>query len=428
MLVNTLTRKIASSACATLLLTSLVSCASKTEKAPNKVIEVRVAYAFGELFTKVHEQIAEEFEKENPNIDIKLEAPLPEYEELAQRTLVGIPQKNAPTLSFQGINQIRQFVDTGHAYDLTEFVKNDPRWKKEDGFYPKMIQLGEFDGKQYAIPFAVSTPIMYYNADLFRKAGLDPDSPPKTWSEVIKAAKKIDALGNNITGLWYDYQITGNWCYQALVYSEGGSMMNEDETKITFNEQAGIRAAKLIRQFVDEGVMKDWNRQQGQQSFFSGNVGFYFTSTSELKKAEDKARFDLRTALFPLSSIGKRQLPTGGNGAIIISDDPDKARAAYEYAMFASGPIGTKIMVTNTGYMPVHSKALDESFYRENPNFKTSVEQIPYIFRWYSFPGRNNLKIIDDIKNALQSVVSRQQEPETAINEAAEQASQLVQQ
>src|SRR5262245_54177168 len=153
-------------------------------------VEITLAHAYGKIFRPIHEQIIVEFNKKHPDVKVVLEAPQPDYEQLVQRTLAGITQKNAPVLSFQGVNQVRQFVDAGQAFNLTTFVKDDPRWK-EDGYYPGMMALGKFDDRQMAIPFAISTPIMYFNADLFRKAGLDPANPPKTWPEVIAAAKKI---------------------------------------------------------------------------------------------------------------------------------------------------------------------------------------------------------------------------------------------
>ena len=219
-------------------------------------VTITLAYPYGDLFTDVHNEIIEKFEVENPNINIDLQAPLSNYEELAQRTLVGITQRQAPTMSFQGINQVRQFVDAGHAVDLSEFVAADSRWT-DGGLYENMMALGEFDGKQYAIPFAVSTPIMYYNVELLEQAGLDPENPPQTWPEVIEAAKEVQALGGDITGMWYDYLITGNWTYQALVYSKGSSMMDDSEANITFGDKTGVEAAQLIRSFVDEGVMQD---------------------------------------------------------------------------------------------------------------------------------------------------------------------------
>jgi multiple sugar transport system substrate-binding protein len=391
-------------------------------------VEVTLAHPYGKIFRPIHEQIIAEFAKQRPDVKIVLEAPQPDYEQLVQRTLSGIPQKNAPVLSFQGVNQVRQFVDAGHAHDLSAFVKDDPRWKDDGGYYPNMMALGRFDKRQMAIPFAISTPIMYYNADLFRKAGLDPANPPKTWPDVIAAAKKIQAAVPGTTGLFYDYLITGNWGFQVLVYSEGGSMMTPEETDVAFDREPGIRAAKLLRTFVDDGVMKDWNRAQGEQAFIAGNVGFYFSSTSWLKGVEDKARFDMRTAFYPESSIGQRRLPSGGNAAVIITDDPKKAKAAYDYAMFAAGPIGTEIMVKGSGYMPMHKEGTARlaSFYAEHPNFKTSVEQVPFIFPWYAFPGQNTLKIIDVIKDSLQSVVSKPATPEAALKRAGDEVRKLA--
>ena len=392
-------------------------------------VEITVAHPYGKIFRPIHQKIIKEFNKIHPEVKVTLETPYPDYEELTQRTLAGIPLKNAPVLSFQGINQIRQYVEAGHAYDLSEFVKNDPRWKEEHAYYPSMMALGNFNGKQFAVPFAISTPIVYYNADLLKKAGVDPDQDFNTWDDIIAAAKKVQALGAEYTGLFYDYQATGNWMWQALLYCEGGSMMDEKETRVTFADEPGIRAAKTLRRFMDEGVMKDWTRLQGEQAFIAGRVGFYAASTSWLKGVQDKTgSFVMRTSLFPVGSTGERHLPCGGNGAMIITDDPAKAKAAYEYAMFAAGPVGTAIQVQGSGYMPMHEKGAEalKDFYEQNPNFKTSLKQIPNIFRWYSFPGTNTLKIIDVIKDNLQSIVSQKVAPEAGIRQAADEVTQLL--
>lgn len=390
-------------------------------------VEITVSHTYGAIFRPIFQSIITEFNKEHPDVTVTLESPQPDYEQIAQRTLIGIPQGNAPTVTFQGVNQIRQFVDAGYAYDLSAFAKSDPRWSTP-GYYPRMMKLGEFGGKQMAIPFAISTPIMYLNVDLLEKAGLDAANPPRTWPEVIAAAKQIQDRVPGTTGLFYDYLITGNWGFQALIYSEGGSMMNGDETKVTFNDEPGLRAAKLLRSFVDEGVMQDWNRQQGEQSFIAGRVGFYFSSTSWLAGVQDKARFKLRTAFYPLGSTGERHLPSGGNAAMIITNDPAKAKAAYEFAMFAAGPIGTEIMVKGSGYMPMHEEGTKrlESFYAQNPNFRTSVDQIQYIFKWYAFPGASQLKIIDVVKNNLQAIVAGSATPKDALTRAAEEVTTLV--
>ncbi|MCO6387093.1 ABC transporter substrate-binding protein [Aliihoeflea sp. 40Bstr573] len=411
-----------------ILAATAIAFSTSTTSSAAEEVEITLAYPYGAIFRPIHEEIITEFNKEFPDVTVTLEAPQPDYEQLVQRTLIGIPQGNAPTLSFQGVNQIRQFVDAEHAYDLSDFVAEDPRWQEEGGYYSEMMDLGRFGDRQMAIPFAISTPIMYFNADLFEQAGLDPSQPPATWPEVIEAAKAIEAAVPGTTGLFYDYLITGNWGFQVLVYSEGGAMMDEAETRVTFADEPGERAVTLIRSFVDEGIMEDWTRQQGEQSFIAGQVGFYFSSTSWLAGVQDKANFDMRTAFWPESSTGERHLPSGGNAAMIIADDPAAAKAAYEYAMFAAGPVGTAIMVEGSGYMPMHAEGTErlEPFYDANPNFKTSVEQIPFIFKWYAFPGQNTLRIIDVIRDGLQAVVAGQVNPKEGITQVAQEVETLV--
>ena len=91
-------------------------------------------------------------------------------------------------------------------------------------------------------------------------------------------------------------------------------MMDEKETRVTFADEPGLRAARILRSFVDQGVMKDWTRLQGEQAFISGRVGFYAASTSWLKGVQDKTSgFAMKTSLFPVGTTGKRILPNGGS-------------------------------------------------------------------------------------------------------------------
>ena len=150
--------------------------------AAEEEIEFTIAHTYGKIFRPIHTKIIKEFNKIHPNIHIRLEAPMSDYEELTQRTLSGIAQGNAPVLSFQGVNQFRQYIELGAAYDITPFTQEDPRWGADSDYYPEMMKLCNFGGKQYGVPFAISTPIMYANHTLLAKAGVDLSKPFNTWS------------------------------------------------------------------------------------------------------------------------------------------------------------------------------------------------------------------------------------------------------
>ena len=136
--------------------------------ADDEQVEITLAHAYGKVFRPIHQKIIEKFNKLHPNIKIKLERPYQDYDGLAQRTKSGLTQGNPPDLSFQGIDQVRQYVDNGTAWDMTPWVKADPRWSEPHGYFSAMMALGDYNGHQFSIPFAVSTPILYYNEDLHK--------------------------------------------------------------------------------------------------------------------------------------------------------------------------------------------------------------------------------------------------------------------
>ena len=102
--------------------------------AAEEEVEFTIAHTYGKIFRPIHTKIIKEFNKIHPNIHIRLEAPMSDYEELTQRTLSGIAQGNAPVLSFQGVNQFRQYIELGAAYDISAFTQDDPRWSADSDY------------------------------------------------------------------------------------------------------------------------------------------------------------------------------------------------------------------------------------------------------------------------------------------------------
>ena len=150
---------------------------------------------------------------------------------------------------------------------------------------------------------------------------------------MIAAARKVRAYDPKCQGIYVDYQATGNWIWQAFLYSEGGSMMDEKETRVTFADEPGIRAAQQLREFIDLGLMEDSTALQGQQSFIRDVRALYRLDFLAQGRAGQDPILRRAHASFPTGSTGLRRLPCGGNGALIITKDPKVARAAYEYAM-----------------------------------------------------------------------------------------------
>ncbi|BBK37165.1 ABC transporter substrate-binding protein [Allostella sp. ATCC 35155] len=381
---------------------------------------IEVQYPLGFIFDPVFKDIKTEFEKANPSYEVFYRPAYKEYEDAAQTALRQSITKQLPDVSFQAINLQRIFVDRGIAQDLTKFIAAEKDWKGQ-GYSDSMMALGTFGGKPYGLAFAVSTPIIYFNEDLVRKAGGDPGKFPNTWEGIFDLAKKIEALGNDTVGLYHSWTITGNWMWQALVMSYGGTMMSPDEKKVAFDGPGGQQAIDLLGRMVTDAKMPNLAHEAARQSFFAGKVGIWTESTSLLRVADDGVggKFKWRTAVFPVPAADGR-LPTGGNAALMFAATPEKQKGAWAFMKFISGADGATIMVKGTGYMPPNSLPADDPnrlkpFYATKPNHLTSLKQQKYMTPWYAFPGDNGLKIIAVIKDHLQSVVDSSTKPRTAL-------------
>jgi len=393
--------------------------------------EISIQYPYPELFEETHKQIKEAFTKLHPDINLNYQAPYTSYEEGTQKVLQGSVTQQLPDVSFQGLNRLRILVDRGLVTPLNGFIAKEKKFN-EKGFHQAMFDIGTAQGKVYALPFAISLPISYYNIDLVKKAGGDPNNLPTTWPQVIDLAKKIKATGSDINGVTYAWDITGNWLWQAPVFSQGGKMLNADETKVAFNDASGQFAINMLASLVNDGGMPNLSQPDSRSAFAAGKTGIHFTSTSDLTKVTQMigGKFELKTQVFPsVKTNGK--LPAGGNLVVILSKNPEKQAAAWEFVKFATGPEGAAIMAKTTGYMPPNKIANDvylKDFYVKNPNHYTAVKQLPYLTAWYAFPGDNGLKITDVILDHMQSVVSgaRSKEPQKVLSDMAQDVQKLL--
>jgi len=393
-------------------------------------VEIVVDYAIPALFKEVHEKIALDFMAKFPQYKVSLRAPSPGYEEATQQSLRQAVTNQLADVSYQGLNRQRIFADRGIAVDMSSFIKAEKDWANM-GYDKALLSLGQVNGKQVGIGFALSTPIIYFNADLVRKAGAKVEQFPAAWDGIFELARKAKASTPGAQGFHFDWDITGNWMWQALVFSNGGTMLSEDEKKVAFDAAPGKTAIQTLSKMVNEGTMRDVAQATSRQDFVSGNLAIWSHSTSNLGGVMKEVgnRFEVRTARFPIAPAGR--LPAGGNVAMMFAKDPAKQKAAWEYIKFATGPLGATTMVKATGYfpanlIPANDPGMLKPFYEQNPNYLTAVKQLPVLTAWYAFPGENGLKITDVVKDRLQTVVSKAVQPEAALMEMSKAVQALL--
>ncbi|WP_018183912.1 ABC transporter substrate-binding protein [Kaistia granuli] len=384
-----------------------------------------------------HEAVAAEFMKQHPDIIIKFRASPPSYDEGHQALLRGAITNQLPDIYFSGFHLLPEVVHNLGKRDqvlaLDGFVEAEGADWLAANYDPAMLKLAQVDGKQYGLAFNASTPVVFYNGDLVKQAGGDPDKFPTDWNEMIALGAKIKALGDGVDGMAYDVQAwPDDWLWRALITQQGAPVMNEDGVTVAFGGQSGLEALKLARRFVTEGGMELRDFEQSRQQFAAGKVGILFSSTNGARAFTDLVgnRFNLRSAIYPVADKVNGTIPTGGNAGMILTKDEAKQKAAWEYIKFAAGPEGQKIAVLGSGYMPTNKASLAPellgNFYVQNPNWKTSLNQIDRAAAWGGYPGNNGVKIWRQQRDIIGTVMRGDRTPEDGLKTMVEETNALA--
>ena len=393
-------------------------------------VEITVHYAQPFIFKESYDAIAAEFARREPNIRITW-VTTPNYEEGMQLILRQAATQMQVDLSYQGFNRLRIFAERGIAQDLLPLLQRegDPA---RHGYSANILSLAHFGGMQAGLAYAASNPIIYYNADLVRRAGGNPDALPTDWNGTLALSARIKALGGGTEGMFYTWP-GDDWMFSALLFGHGGRMLSEDERDIAFAGPEGLGALRLLDRMVKEGGMPNLTREAAQQAFAAGRLGMFFWTTAALRGTIQQVgrNFDLRTTVMPVIDPVRGRLPTGGAAGMLTSRDAAKREAAWKFLRFSTSVEGTTLMVQNTGYVPTNQLAIDEprwltEFYRANPLFQAATRQANIMIPWYAFPGANSVRVTQTMVDQQARIVEQRATPEAVLADMAAEVRRLL--
>ncbi|MEM6741431.1 MAG: extracellular solute-binding protein [Pseudomonadota bacterium] len=383
--------------------------------------EIRVHYAIPTIWADTQEALADAFMEAHPDITVTIDGPAEGYAEGVQRLLRESVAGTAPDIAYVGLNRWRILEERGLTQPLDAFLPEDP---EAAGYTPALLSLGRFEDTQHALGTSASTMVMYVNPDLVEQAGGSMEDFPTDFDGIIELAAQIDALGDNIEGVWIHRH---DWRFQSLLGAHGGRPMTEDESDITFDGEAGLAAAALYQRFATEGGMSSMSQDDARQAFPAGTLGIFFESSSLLKRFEEGSAENFEMAVLGTPVVAEENIyfPTGGSAIVMLTDDAEKQRAAWEYMAFVTGPEGQKIIVENTGYAPANKIVLDDesylgAYYEANPTSLVGHTQVAnHAGPWYAYPGAEGVAVTDLIAAALVEVTEGA-EVESTISELAD--------
>ena len=407
----------------------------KTDKAASgKKVQIEYWHVAAESFggATVKELVAD-FNKNNPNIEVVEKYNPDMYKGLTQNLQAAMASGKNPDVVQMGYSFLNYAAENFKYTDLNEAFKNagDANFMK-DNYLPNVLELAQTDdGKQIGLPYSVSVPVLFYNPEIFKQAGLDPENPPKTWAEVTAAAKTIKEKTGNTGFFMQEY--ADNWTQQALIESNGGQMLKKVDGKVVaaFDTPESAEAYQVIADMVKDGTGLHATNEEGFQAYLSGKLGMVCTTIGKRANFEKSAKFPVKAAPFPAFEGKEVKVPAGGNFLMVFSKDAEKQKAAIEFIKYLESPAALAKWSTGTGYLPPRKGVAEDpngfkKLVDENKNIQMALDMMPMVTKWASFPGANGLQAEQLLIDARDIILGGQKSAADALHETAEKINKLL--
>ncbi len=342
----------------------------------------------------------------------------------------------------------RLMVDLKAATPMQDFV--DAEKYDTSDFEPNVLAYYTVDNKLQSMPFNTSGPMLYYNKDAFKAAGLDPEKPPRTWDEVAQYAKKLvvkDSSGK-VTQNGVSFAIYG-WFFEQFnavsgaMYADNGNGRDARATKAIFNSPEGVNIVKWWKQMYDDGELGNFGRNttDTRNAFIAGKTAMIVESTATLRSLLDssKGKFELGTGFYPRpneDAYKNSGTAIGGGSLWIMNARPkEEQQCAWELVKFLSAPEQQAYWHTQSGYYPIRKAAYDlpadQAWRKQYPQFQTAIDQL------HMAPNNRVTQggligvfpqARQTVEVAIESVLGGKATPQEAIDKAAADVTKAIQQ
>jgi sn-glycerol 3-phosphate transport system substrate-binding protein len=398
-------------------------------------VEVSFYYpvAVGGPITKIIDGLAAEFEKENPQIKLK---PIysGSYQESITKALTAVKSGEPPVMSILLSTDMFTLIDEDAIVLFDGLLKtpDDQAWLKS--FFPAFMENSQTGGKTWGIPFQRSTIVLYWNKEMFKEAGLDPNKAPANWKEQVEFAQKLtrrDATGK-VTQWGIQIPSSGfpYWLFQALAIQAGTNLMNAAGTETYYDKPEVIEGltywVDLVKKYKvhPEGIV-EWGTTP--KDFFEKKVAMMWTTTGNLTNVKNNAKFDFGVAMLPAGK--QRGSPTGGgNFYIFAKSTPAQRDAALKFIRWVTTPQRAAQWGIDTGYVAVRGDAFDtpvmKAYVAGFPPAAVARDQLPYAKAELS--THDNQRVTKALNDGLQAALTGTKTPEQAMKDAQREAERLL--
>ena len=277
-----------------------------------------------------------------------------------------------------------------------------------DDIFPGMLDYCTYMGQGIcAVPFGISTQVMYYNKTLLEKAGVDMTNPPKTWQEFYDLCADLltKVEGDDFTA--FDVS-DAPWLFKSMLKQNGCEIVVQGEDgKIqpVYNNEAALEVTDFWYSLVTSGIMAAGEHDNAENRFLSGNCAFIAATSNRISRWRGATEFELGAIEMPY--FKNQSLALGGNVMVILTDDPQKVEAAWEYVSYLTTAENNADFALSTGYLPIRKSELNnpdiQKALSENALYSIAFKQLDYTFAYTHFEQMGTMdSLIRNMLNKLE--------------------------
>jgi multiple sugar transport system substrate-binding protein len=371
---------------------------------------------------KEMDQMVQAFEASHPSIKVNVEtAPFADYFTKLQTLIAG---GTAPDVFELNYENFVTYADKGLLLDLSPMMKEDTTL--DPAVYSERAnQAFSYNGMQLGLPSTFSTVMLFYNKDLFDKAGLDYPTADWTWDNVVEAGKKLNDPANGVWGLYSGIQF---WEFYKKAAQNNCQFFNEDKTEVLINSPECVQALQTMVDMVKvhkiQPSTEDMAGQSDGDMFTTGKLAMDVTGIWMFSAYKD-APFQWDITVEP--GMANKATHFFANDASIFAATKHP-QEAYEWVKFlTSDPEVAKIRIASGWELPaLKDPALFQDYLSQTPpeNRQAVIDSLQYAVVPPVIVRQSEMQ--DAIGKLLEQVMLDQLTPQEALDQAKVQIEELL--
>jgi sn-glycerol 3-phosphate transport system substrate-binding protein len=353
-------------------------------------------------------------------------------------------RQNPAILQVFEVGTATMMAAKGAVYPVYQLMKDEGEPFDPKSYLPAVTgYYTDSAGNMLSFPFNSSTPILYYNKDAFRKAGLNPDAPPQTWPEVEAAAKKLQAAGLpcGVTTEWPSWVLIENLsAYHNVALATKANGLDGLDTELKIDGPVTVKAITALADWQKTKLYDYGGRtNKSQPKFFAGECGMFIGSSAARVAVLTNSRFEVGFGMQPywpdVKGAPQNSIIGGASLWVLKGRPAPEYKGVAKFFAFLSRPETQAWWHQNTGYLPITLAAYEltraQGYYDRNPGTDISIKQMTL-----NPPTENSkglrlgsfVQIRDVIEEEMEQALAGKKTSKAALDNAVKRGNDLLRQ